>query len=81
MTSAPQPQRRLNGAALREFRLLQRLTLGTVADEAGTTPAYISNMESGRKTPRWDLVVKLAAALHVPVEAISYPVDQSQSAA
>lgn len=55
------------GEKIRELRLMRRLTQGQLAVKAGIDPAYVSDLESGRKVrhPSARVFIKLAAALRV----------------
>ena len=53
------------GHRIREFRRQGDLTLQTVADELGLTPAAISHWESGRIVPKGRKLLELAKILKV----------------
>lgn len=80
MSPATNPgHRRLNPTALREFRVMQRLTQDTVAADAKTSGAYLSRLESGVQcNPSWLRLLAIAEALKVPVDAITYPVSDCE---
>src|SRR6266542_266095 len=71
----------LVGAKLRALRQQQRLTQGELAHQLGLArQGYISNLETGRKTPSLDLVVQIANLFGVTTDyllrdAISVTLD------
>ncbi len=71
----------LVGAKLRALRQQQRLTQGELAHQLGLArQGYISNLETGRKTPSLDLVVQIANLFGVTTDyllrdAISITLD------
>ena len=50
----------LFGARLQELRAAAELTLRELADRVGTDHTYLSHIESGRRTPPEDLLLRLA---------------------
>ena len=50
-----------------EYRKERGLTLRQLAERAGCTPSYISQLEKGLTVPSLSMVGKLASALHIPV--------------
>jgi transcriptional regulator with XRE-family HTH domain len=57
----------LFGERLRDVRLRRKLTQETLAQLAGMSEAYISNMEHGLKVPSLTTVLRLAVALNCKV--------------
>jgi len=55
------------GDLLRYWRGLRRMSQLDLASEAGTTPRYVSFVETGRSQPSRQMVVRLARALDVPL--------------
>lgn len=55
--------RRVIGAVLRRVRLRQRLTLREVAQRAGVSLAYLSEIERGRKEASSEVLAAICAAL------------------
>lgn len=55
------------GRQLRHWRARAGLSQLALASEAGTTPRHLSFVETGRSRPGADLVLRLAAALDVPI--------------
>lgn len=74
MTSAlsvtPEEIRQELGAVLRGHREGQGRSLGEIAGEAGCSPAYLSEVERGRKDVSSDLLVAITYALAVPIAAV-----------
>jgi transcriptional regulator with XRE-family HTH domain len=55
------------GDLLRYWRGVRRMSQLDLASEAGTTPRYVSFVETGRSQPSRQMVVRLARALDVPL--------------
>lgn len=63
-TAAPEPLwREALGARLRRMRREQELTLDELADRAGLSPQYLSEIERGRKEPSSEMIAAVAGAL------------------
>jgi len=58
------------GAVLRQHRESQGRRLGEIAGEAGCSPAYLSEVERGRKDVSTELLVAIAYALAVPIASV-----------
>jgi transcriptional regulator with XRE-family HTH domain len=63
MTRARQPEGEVFGQRLRELRQKYRVTQHELAQAAGLTDAYISNVENGFAVPSLTTVLRLAVAL------------------
>lgn len=70
MARRTEPQLGL-GAALREFRVSQRLSQEELADKAKLHPTWISHLESGRENPSWATVRRLAFALNITLAELA----------
>ena len=55
------------GTLLRYWRGVRRVSQLDLASEAGTTPRYVSFVETGRSQPSRRMVLRLAGALDVPL--------------
>jgi len=55
------------GALLRHWRSVRGMSQLDLASEAGSTPRYVSFVETGRSSPSRQMVVRLARALGVPL--------------
>jgi len=55
------------GDHLRRWRAVRKVSQLDLASEAGTTPRYVSFVETGRAHPSRQMVVRLARALAVPL--------------
>src|SRR5262252_4636514 len=55
------------GELLRHWRAVRRISQLDLASNAGTTPRYVSFVETGRAQPSRQMVVRLARALDVPL--------------
>ncbi|USY19685.1 helix-turn-helix domain-containing protein [Nocardiopsis exhalans] len=60
------------GPAIRAIRRSQGVTQLDLADRAGVSGPYLTNIESGVKQPSFDTALRIAHALGVPPEAITY---------
>lgn len=72
MLPAPRNERRLLGGAVRRIRELQHVTLDELSTKAEIHFAYLSNIERGKKSPSIDVIARLANALEVDLDDISY---------
>jgi transcriptional regulator with XRE-family HTH domain len=57
----------LFGRRLRELRLARQLTQEALAEAAGITSTYTSDIELGKRAPSLTIVLRLAQALDVDV--------------
>lgn len=55
--------RELAGRALREERTAQQKTLGQIAERAGLSPQYLSEVERGLKEPSSEMLASICGAL------------------
>lgn len=67
MTRERQAEGEVFGRRLRELRLKRRLTQHELAEAAGLTDAYVSNMENGIAVPSLTTILRLAVALRCKV--------------
>ena len=58
--------------ALKVCRSAKRLSLDTVATDAGFSRSYLSMIESGKREPTLSAMEKIAAALEVPLPIILF---------
>lgn len=72
MTDTPRKQRKLLGGAVRRIREAKGLTQDQLATKAGVHFAYLSNVERGKKDPSVDVMIRLADALEVNLEDVTY---------
>ncbi len=70
LSVTPEEIRQELGAILRGHRDGQGRSLGEIAGEAGCSPAYLSEVERGRKDVSTELLVAIAYALAVPVATV-----------
>jgi transcriptional regulator with XRE-family HTH domain len=71
--SRPRPQplwREAVGARLRHLRRRRQLTLVEVADRAGISPQYLSELERGRKDPSSEVLAAVTVALDSTVQDV-----------
>ncbi len=58
------------GQRLKEARLNARLTQSELARQIGVKPAEISQYESDKRTPRWNVFVKILDKLNISADRI-----------
>lgn len=58
------------GSVIREFRQLAGLSQDALADRMDTSAPYISMLESGRRYPSIEMLIRIAIALEVRPGAI-----------
>ena len=51
----------------------------TLADEAGLSQKYVSQIEHGHVDPRWSIVQRLASALGVSLDLLSSEVQHADA--
>ena len=71
---------RLNGTAVRVIREFQGVKAAELAKRISVTPGYLSRLEQGSRQTGVENIAKIANALGIPRDAISYP-DFTQSLA
>ena len=59
----------------REWRWINQSALATMA---GVTPAHISLIEAGRRTPSLELLREIADALDLPLHTLIYIAQEAQ---
>jgi transcriptional regulator with XRE-family HTH domain len=72
MAQVIRAKRLWHGPAAKRIRQLQNIKQDTVAQASGIHPAYLSNIEKGAKQPSLELMGKLANALNVGIDEVSY---------
>jgi transcriptional regulator with XRE-family HTH domain len=70
LSVSPEEIRQELGAILRSHRESQGRSLGEIAGEAGCSPAYLSEVERGRKDVSTELLVAITYALAVPIASV-----------
>ncbi|MFE7461769.1 helix-turn-helix transcriptional regulator [Nocardiopsis terrae] len=65
--------RRTNGSTVGDIRGLAGLRQEDLARRVGISRAYLSNIERGKKQPSLLTAARIATALGVRLEAITYP--------
>lgn len=61
-----------NGAAIRALRDARHSSLLETATAAGISPSYLAQIERGERNPRQHTLTRIAEALGVPEEAITW---------
>ena len=69
------------GRQLREERLASGKRLVDVAEDAGVSPQYLSEVERGLKDPSSELLAAIAGALGLSVAEIATRIGSTRSAA
>ncbi|TAJ46332.1 MAG: XRE family transcriptional regulator [Herbiconiux sp.] len=72
---------RLNGESVRVIRELRGYRPSALATRAEIDPGYLTKIENGQRQPSPAVLHRLAAALAVPLTAITYPVTIIESKA
>jgi len=67
ITKKIQPEGKVFGERLREMRLKRNVTQQSLAEAAGMSLTYISNMENGLKVPSLTTIIRIAVALDCKV--------------
>lgn len=68
----PRKERRLLGGAVYRIRQAKQIKQDPLAQAAGIHPAYLSNLERSKRQPSLDLMRRLADALEVDLDDITY---------
>lgn len=61
---------KLFGRRLKVLRKANKLNQAELAEKVGIETKYLSNIETGRRSPSFEKIVALADALQVPVSAL-----------
>ena len=69
---------RVLGRAVRSLRDKAGITQKALAERAGTSEAYVSNIEGGRRDARWSTVVRLVLALGADLHQLADAVAESE---
>lgn len=67
------PEIRAHGPAIRELRMSKGLSINRVAIHIGVSRQFLGRIERGERGARRETLEKLAAAIGVPFDAITYP--------
>lgn len=59
------------GRAIRVLRNRAGITQKVLAERVGTSEAYVSNIEGGRRDARWSTVIRLVRALGVDLHQLA----------
>lgn len=62
-----------SGAAVRALRRAHGIRQAVLAERCDITRPFLANVEAGRKQPSLDTTLRIAHELGVPVDAITYP--------
>jgi transcriptional regulator with XRE-family HTH domain len=81
MPAKAEVQRRL-GQAVKELRAAKAVTQEDLSNRTGLHTTYISDIERGARNPSFDVLVRVAAGLDVPIAELGAAYDRcSQRAA
>ena len=64
------------GRAIRVLRGRAGITQKVLAERVGTSEAYVSNIEGGRRDARWSTVIRLLHALGADVHQLADAIEQ-----
>lgn len=67
------PEIRAHGPAIRELRLCKGLSINRVATHIGVTRQFLGRLERGQRGATRETLEKLADAIGVSFDAITYP--------
>ena len=70
MVSLQQLDYKMIGKRIQSARKDAHMTQDDLADKCGCTGKYVSNIETGKKTPSLDLLTKSSSALEVTVDSL-----------
>jgi transcriptional regulator with XRE-family HTH domain len=73
--------RRLNGTAVRAFREIQGIPLRELASRIEMNPGNMTRLEKGLRQTTIPRMARIATALSVSLDAITYPVEVAEDAA
>ena len=59
------------GQRIQKYRLQKNLTQDQVAEATGISQKHLSRIEQGYHNPRFDIIIQIAKALNVPVDAFA----------
>jgi transcriptional regulator with XRE-family HTH domain len=71
-TVAVMSKRVAHGPAIRAIREATGVSISAFAPRVGVTQGYMSNVELGHKVPTVEFMSRVAQALGVPLDAVSY---------
>lgn len=71
-------QRRMNGPAVRVIRELMGIRHGQLAQRVEIDKGYLTKIEAGSRQPSPEVTVRIANALGVSLDVVSYPVTVVQ---
>ncbi len=75
MLAKPEVQRRL-GKAVKELRTAKAVTQEELSHRTGLHTTYISDIERGARNPSFEVLVRLAAGLDVPMAELGAAYDR-----
>ena len=74
------PTRKILGPAVRAIREAMGVRHGELAGRARVNPGYLTLIEQGRRQPSPAVAVRIAAALGVPLDSITYACEEVDAA-
>lgn len=75
MPAKPEVQQRL-GKAVKELRTAKAITQEELSHRTGLHTTYISDIERGARNPSFEVLVRLAAGLDVPMAELGAAYDR-----
>ncbi len=71
-------QAKLFGRRLKTLRKAKKLSQAGLAEKVGIETKYLSNLETGRRSPSFETIAALAKALDAPINALfTYEQDEN----
>ena len=65
------------GRAIRGLRDRAGITQKVLAERVGTSEAYVSNIESGRRDARWSTVIRVLHALDADLHQLADAIERA----
>ena len=59
------------GQRIQKYRTQRNLTQDQVAERAGISQKHLSRIEQGYHNPRFDMIIQIANALSIPIDALA----------
>ncbi len=67
------------GQRIQKYRTQRNLTQDQVAERAGISQKHLSRIEQGYHNPRFDMIIQIANALSIPIDALAKDMSDDDS--
>lgn len=67
------------GRRIQEYRQKARLTQEALSEMTGISQKHLSRLEQGRHNPHFDMIIKIAKALNVPIDAFAEDLSETNT--